>query len=236
MAVRMDRPKKIAIAVAFSAVFGANTMSLRKSQVLAETNAMTLTRAPGPCADNDVDEFAHDPTGEWCYIRMYKCADKKYTWEEVHNWGLPNYNTGDLAWGMGGKKLGKMVCAHYGKYLQVWRVAVKRELMIKKPRYKQCNEGVCGCGLDGNCHGKKPAVNFGWRHKGSKRQFSLPAGSRGDQWKDMCLERAVATQCIAKTTYNEDNIASVSAIFQRDVLDKPVRGCESQSKIINCMP
>merc|ERR1712178_350602 len=77
-------------------------------------------------------------------------------------------------------------------------------------RYSQCNDDHC------------KHDNFGWRYKDqhhkpaseSKRQFSLPSGSRGTQWKDMCLERAVSTECIQKTTFYEGNMASVSAIFQ----------------------
>jgi hypothetical protein len=258
MAFTMDRPKKIAISVALCAVVGVicfcsldvqtfvQVSSNRRLQTVVitdaedpsghdpdanatDSNATMLRDTANPCANNDVDEFAQDPTGEWCYIRMYRCSDR------VNKPGLHNVNAGDLAWGAGGKSLGSMTCSHYGQYLQVWRVAVKLELMIKKRHYSQCNAGVCGCGLDGKCHGKKPAVNFGWRYKGgSKRQFSLPTGSSGDQWKKLCLERVVTAECVKKTTYNEKDIASVSTIFQRDVLDTPVSGCESQTKIKYC--
>merc|ERR1712151_1333009 len=134
--------------------------------VVADLDALTVPQESeqgvveanlDPCANNGIDEFAQDPTGEWCYIRMYKCSDVQVPWWTVNLYGLRNSNTGDLAWGAGGKALGEMTCAHYGEYLEVWRVAVKRELMISKPHYHQC--------LSNNYGG---TTGFGWRYKGQR--------------------------------------------------------------------
>jgi len=137
--------------------------------------------------------------------------------------------------------LGAHTCAAHGKYMQIWRVAVKRDIMRKKPRFTQCKNHVCGCGLQGKCGGKKPAVNFGWRYKfpgklakNSKRQFTLPGGSRKDQWEDLCLERVVRANCVKKLTYNEANMDSASAIFKRDVIDSPIDGCQSLTRVNLC--
>lgn len=132
--------------------------------------------------------------------------------------------------------MGTMTCTHYGNYLEVWRVKVKRELMYRQApghHYSQCNDGKCD------------RDEFGWRYKDqngkkdvdSKKQFSLPAASRGTDWKDMCLERVVTKECLEKTgTLNMHDADSVVAAFKRDVLDNPVSGCESQAWVHRCTP
>lgn len=212
------------------------------------------------CANWDVDMFA-PPTDQWCNIRMYKCSTtpSMVPWWAINAWGVANANLGDVTWAAAGKKLGSiMTCAQYGEELQVWRVQVKRALMQQDPppKYSQCNNGVCGCGLDGShCHdgpgGLKPVTTFGWRYKdqkdkeakNSKRQFSLPAESRTTEWKDLCLERVVPVECVKSTLKTQsgektfdikDDMAEVAAIFQRDVLEKPISGCESLSTVNEC--
>merc|ERR1712070_863194 len=96
--------------------------------------------------------------------------------------------------------------------LEVWRVRVKKSLLQKAGGFSVCEHGNCG------------KDDFGWNYTDFQTSFpetlySLPKISRPDQWKDLCMERAVTKQCIATVKSSDVQSADeVAATFQRDVL------------------
>jgi len=211
---------------------------------------VTLDDWKSDCANHAVDNLEQDPRGVWCYIRMYRCTDKgKWVpWWSIDLHGLKNSNTGDVLWAAKGGSDLEQRCSSYGQYLEVWRVAVKRDLMVIQDSahsYSECNDRSCDKDTFGWRYLQDKAWFFGQSHHRKergwefhrKRQFSLPLASRGSEWRDGCLERVINTRCLATLTYDKDLEDSVIvATFKRDVLDNPIEGCQSLSAVKECSP
>lgn len=168
------------------------------------------------CADYaDVDQWKN-PDSDWCYIRVYRCDDR------INAGDLKNKNAGDASWAASDKGLS---CGHYGTYLKVYQISVKKALLDPnvKSKYRQCNRGRCGS----NTKSRSEYQPFGWRYKSAekapprgKKQFTLPKGSHGQDWNIHCLEKIVPVDCLKKYTWvNPDVVDAKGKPAKRDNSD-----------------